>query len=81
MIHMEAVQFIVRSYNDKGSYLAKSPYTGVMNVNIDGDRAYAYAMLGELNKEDYLSFLHELRCKGVKELHMHRHATRQVIKL
>jgi len=81
MIHMEPVQYIVRSYEDKDGYLTKAPYIGVMNVTVDGDRAYAFAMHGELTKEDYTEFMNYLRCMGVKELHMNRHGTRQVIKL
>lgn len=81
MIHMEPVQFIVRSYEGNDSYLNKDPYIGVMNVNIDGDRAYAFAMHGELCKNDYEQFLDELRYRGVKKLEMHRHGIRQVIRL
>ena len=81
MIHMEAVQFIVRSYEPGASYLNKDPYRGVMNVNCEGDRAYAFAMHGELTKADYNECLDMLRAKGIDKLYMNRNGTRQVINL
>ena len=81
MIHMEPVQFIVRAYEDKDGYLTKAPYIGVMNVTVDGDRAYAFAMHGTLHARDYDDFLLLLTQMGVKKLRMNRHGTRQVIRL
>lgn len=81
MIHMEPVQFIVRSYAECNGYENKDPYIGVMNVNIEGDRAYAFAMHGELTKEDYDQFMFRLRVMGITKLYMHRHNVRQVIRL